>query len=58
MQLTTPRSEEIEARNRLDGLAYQMEKTLNDNREKVGAVATEVEAAIAEAKNCVAGRRR
>ncbi len=31
--------EEIEARNRLDGLVYQMEKTLNDNREKVGAVA-------------------
>jgi molecular chaperone DnaK len=31
--------EEIEARNRLDGLVYQMEKTLRDNREKVGAVA-------------------
>ena len=43
--------EEIEARNRLDGLVYQMEKTLNDNREKVGAVAGEVETAIAEGKN-------
>jgi molecular chaperone DnaK len=42
--------EEIEARNRLDGLTYQMEKTLSENREKVGAVATEVEAAIADAK--------
>ena len=31
--------EEIEARNRLDGLVYQMEKTLADNRDKVGAVA-------------------
>src|SRR5256886_15042898 len=35
--------EEIEARNRLDGLVYQMEKTVNENREKVGAVAGEVE---------------
>ncbi|HLN99484.1 MAG TPA: molecular chaperone DnaK [Pyrinomonadaceae bacterium] len=46
--------EEIEARNRLDGLVYQMEKTLNDNREKVGAVASEVEAAIAEGKKALA----
>jgi molecular chaperone DnaK len=30
-----------------------MEKTVNDNREKVGAVATEVEAAIAEAKTAL-----
>jgi len=46
--------EEIEARNRLDGLVYQMEKTLNDNREKVGGVASEVETAIAEAKKALA----
>ena len=46
--------EEIEARNRLDGLVYQMEKTLSDNREKVGAVAGDVEAAIAEAKKALA----
>ncbi|HEY5884492.1 MAG TPA: molecular chaperone DnaK [Pyrinomonadaceae bacterium] len=46
--------EEIEARNRLDGLTYQMEKTLNENREKVGAVASEVEAAIAEGKKALA----
>jgi molecular chaperone DnaK len=45
--------EEIEARNRLDGLVYQMEKTLADNREKVGAVAGDVEAAIAEAKKAL-----
>jgi molecular chaperone DnaK len=45
--------EEIEARNRLDGLVYQMEKTLSDNREKVGAVAGEVESAIAEAKKAL-----
>lgn len=46
--------EEIEARNRLDGLVYQMEKTLSENREKVGAVATDVESAIAEAKKALA----
>jgi len=45
--------EETEARNRLDGLVYQMEKTLNDNREKVGAVAGDVETAIAEAKKAL-----
>ncbi len=45
--------EEIEARNRLDGLTYQMEKTLNDNREKAGTVAADVEAAIAEAKKAL-----
>jgi molecular chaperone DnaK len=45
--------EEIEARNRLDSLVYQMEKTLNDNREKVGDVAGEVETAIAEAKKAL-----
>jgi len=48
------KKEEIEARNRLDGLTYQMEKTLNDNREKVGAVASDVESAIAEAKKALA----
>src|SRR5881296_3231658 len=45
--------EEIEARNRLDGLVYQMEKTLNENREKVSAVAGEVESAIADAKKAL-----
>src|SRR5437868_2543099 len=45
--------EEIEARNRLDGLIYQMEKTLADNRDKVGAVASDVESAIAEAKKAL-----
>ena len=49
----THKREEIEARNRLDGLVYQMEKTLNENREKVSAVAGEVEAAIADAKKAL-----
>ena len=48
------KKEEIEARNRLDGLTYQMEKTLADNKEKVGAVASEVETAISEAKAALA----
>jgi molecular chaperone DnaK len=45
--------EEIEARNRLDSLVYQMEKTLNENREKVSAVAGEVDTAIADAKKAL-----
>ena len=45
--------EEIEARNRLDGLIYQMEKTVNENREKVSAVAGEVDTAIADAKKAI-----
>ncbi len=45
--------EEIEARNRLDGLTYQMEKTVNDNREKVGAVSAEVDSALEEAKKAL-----
>jgi len=46
--------EEIEARNKLDSLVYQMEKTLNENREKVGATAGDVETAIAEARKALA----
>src|SRR5436189_1772981 len=44
----------IEARNRLCGLIHRMEKTLSDNREKVGAVASDVESAIADAKKALA----
>ncbi|HEX3247879.1 MAG TPA: molecular chaperone DnaK [Pyrinomonadaceae bacterium] len=42
--------EEIEARNRLDTLIYQTEKVLNENRDKVGAAASDVDSAIAEAR--------
>ncbi len=45
--------EEIEARNKLDSLVYQMEKTLSENREKVSAVAGEVETGIADAKKAL-----
>jgi molecular chaperone DnaK len=47
--------EEVEERNRLDGLIYQVEKTFNENREKVdSAGASEVESAIAKAKKAAA----
>ncbi len=43
--------EEIEARNRLDSLTYQVEKTFSENREKLDAAgASEVESAIEDAK--------
>ncbi len=46
----------IEARNRLDGLVYSVEKTLNENKDKVDAAAvTEIEAAIAESKTALGG---
>jgi len=41
----------IEARNHLDSLVYNTEKTLRENREKIpGDLSTEVEAAVNEAK--------
>jgi molecular chaperone DnaK len=46
--------ESIEAKNRLDSLIYQTEKTIADNREKIPvATISEVEAAVAEAKKAV-----
>jgi molecular chaperone DnaK len=48
--------EEIEARNSLDGLVYNIEKMLKDSGEKVQAAdKTDVEAALAEAKKTLAG---
>ena len=48
--------EEIEARNHLDGLVYNIEKMLKDSGEKVQALdKTEVEAALAEAKKVLDG---
>ncbi len=43
--------EEIEARNRLDSQIYQVEKTFNENHDKLDAsAASEVETALADAK--------
>src|SRR6185369_17462586 len=48
--------EEIEARNSLDGLVYNIEKMLKDSGEKVQAAdKSEVESALAEAKKTLEG---
>jgi len=47
---------EIEARNRLDGLVYSVEKTFAENKDKVDAAAAgEIEAAVAESKTALGG---
>jgi molecular chaperone DnaK len=48
------RRQEIEARNRLDGLVYSTEKTFNENREKLdSSEASSFESAIADAKKAL-----
>jgi molecular chaperone DnaK len=48
------RREGIEAKNRLDSLVYQTEKTIQDNREKIAVgVISEAESALADAKKAV-----
>ena len=48
--------EEIEARNSLDGLVYNIEKMLKETGEKVQAAdKTDVESALAEAKKTLEG---
>ena len=50
------RKSTIEARNRLDGLVYSVEKSFNENKDKLdSAAAGELEAAIAESKTALAG---
>ena len=47
---------EIEARNRLDGLVYSVEKTFAENKDKLDATAAgEIESAISESKTALAG---
>ena len=46
----------IEARNRLDGLVYSVEKSFSENKEKLDAAASgDIEAAIADSKTALAG---
>jgi molecular chaperone DnaK len=46
----------IEARNRLDGLVYSVEKTLSENRDKVDAAAAgDLDNAISESKTALSG---
>ncbi len=47
---------EIEARNRLDGLVYSVEKTFSEHKEKLESTASgEIETAIADSKTALAG---
>ena len=47
---------EIEARNRLDGLVYNVEKTFNENKDKLDASASgDIENALSESKTALAG---
>jgi len=49
------RMEEVEARNRLDGMLYQAEKMIRENREKIAEPDVKAaEAAIEEAKKAIA----
>jgi molecular chaperone DnaK len=48
------RREVIEAKNRLDGLTYSVEKTFGENKDKLdAAAAVEIEEALAEAKTAL-----
>jgi molecular chaperone DnaK len=48
------RMEEVEARNRLDGIVYQAEKTIRDNRDKLNdADVKQAEEVIEEAKKAI-----
>ena len=50
------RKEAIEARNKLDGLVYSVEKTFSENKDKLDAAASsELESAIADSKTALAG---
>jgi len=50
------KKEAVEARNHLESLTHQVEKTFTENKEKLdAAVATELETAIAEAKTALSG---
>jgi molecular chaperone DnaK len=50
------RKEVIEARNRLDGLVYSVEKSFSENKDKLDSAASgEIEAAISESKTALAG---
>ena len=46
----------IEARNRLDGLVYSVEKSFNENKEKLDAAASgEIESALSDARTALGG---
>ena len=46
----------IEARNRLDGLVYSVEKSFNENKDKLDAAASgEIESALTDSRSALAG---
>ena len=48
------RREEIEAKNKLDSLVYQVEKMLNENRDKIsGSDVSNLESAFSEARKAM-----
>jgi molecular chaperone DnaK len=50
------RKETVEARNRLDGLVFNVEKTFGENKDKLDAAAAgDIETAIAESKEALKG---
>jgi molecular chaperone DnaK len=49
------RRELVDLRNQADNLAYSVDKTLTENRDKVGADAAAIEAAIAETRKVAEG---
>lgn len=52
----TKRKETIEARNRLDGLVYSVEKSFGEHKDKLDSgAAGEIESAIADSKTALAG---
>jgi molecular chaperone DnaK len=52
----TKRKEAIEARNRLDGLVYSVEKSFGENKDKLdSAAAGDIETAITDAKEALKG---
>jgi molecular chaperone DnaK len=51
------RKQEVELRNQADGLAYNIEKLVNENKEKLGASEMkEAEEAVAEARKTIEGQ--
>jgi molecular chaperone DnaK len=49
------RREVVDLRNQADGLAYNLEKLLSENREKLGDQAAKAEEAVAEARKALEG---
>lgn len=47
------RREEVERRNKLDNLCYNLEKQLADNKDKLAGAASEIEALVKEGREAI-----